>query len=60
VVTKQIGVLLVVIGGATALIAALVIGESGFGWLLRVVGIVLAVAGMVAVVRGPSHGGLDE
>jgi hypothetical protein len=49
-------VLLVVVGGATALLAALAIGQSGFGWFLRVVGIVLAVAGMVAVFRAPSSG----
>jgi hypothetical protein len=55
-------VLLVVVGGATALLSALAIGHSGFGWLLRVVGIVLAVAGMVAVFRAPSSGdpGPDE
>jgi hypothetical protein len=50
------GVFLVVVGGATALLAALTIGQSGLGWFLRVVGIVLAVAGMVAVFHAPSSG----
>jgi hypothetical protein len=60
---RQIGVLLIVAGLAAALLAALAnplgIGHSGFGWhqaLLLVVGIVLAVAGVVVALRPPSSG----
>jgi peptidoglycan/LPS O-acetylase OafA/YrhL len=53
---KQMGVLLVVVGAAAALLGALGIGQSGFGWLLRVVGIVVAAAGMVALLRPLSSG----
>ena len=53
---KRIGVLLVVVGAAIALLGALAIGQTGFGWLLRVVGVVVAAAGMVALFRPPSSG----
>jgi len=63
----QTGWVLVILGAAMALLAVLAnplgIGHSGFGWhqvLLLVVGVVVAVAGAVLLVRtsdaGPSSG----
>ena len=60
---KQAGLLLVVVGVAAALLAALAnplgIGHGGFGWhqvLLLVVGIVLALVGVGMVLRAPTSG----
>ena len=58
---RQTGLLIIVVGLAAALLAALAnplgIGHSGFGWhqvVLLVAGIVLAVVGAVVVLRAPS------
>ena len=60
---RQAGLLILVVGLIAALIAALAnplgIGSGGFGWhqgLLLGVGIVLALAGAVIVLRAPSSG----
>jgi len=57
------GYLLVIVGGAAALLAVLAtplgIGHSGFGWhqvLLLVVGIVLAIVGAVVALRASRSG----
>ena len=59
----QTGWVLVILGAAMALLAVLAnplgIGHSGFGWhqvLLLVVGVVVAVAGAVLLVRTPDAG----
>ena len=58
---RQVGLLLVVVGIATALLGGLAdsvnIGRDGFGWkqgVLLAVGIVLAVIGAVVALRAPS------
>jgi hypothetical protein len=60
---RQTGFLIIVVGVAAALLAALAnplgIGRSGFGWhqvVLLVAGIVLAVVGAAVVLRAPSSG----
>ena len=60
---RQTGLLLVIVGVAAALLAALAnplgIGRTGFGWhqaLLLVVGIVVALVGAVVALRAPSSG----
>jgi len=60
---SQTGWALVIVGAAMALLAVLAnplgIGHSGFGWhqvLLLVVGIVVALVGVVLVVRPPDSG----
>jgi hypothetical protein len=60
---RQTGLLLIVVGIAAALLAALAnplgIGHSGFGWhqvVLLVAGIVLAIVGAAVVLRAPSSG----
>jgi len=60
---RQAGLLMVVIGLAAALLAALAnplgIGSSGFGWhqgLLLGVGIVVAAVGAGVALRAPSSG----
>jgi uncharacterized membrane protein len=60
---RQTGFLIIVVGLAAALLAALAnplgIGRSGFGWhqvVLLVAGVVLAVVGAVVVLRAPSSG----
>jgi hypothetical protein len=60
---RQTGVLLIVVGVVAALLAALAnplgIGNSGFGWhqvVLLVVGIVVALVGVVVALRAPSPG----
>lgn len=58
--SRQAGLLIVVVGIAAALLAALAnplgIGNEGFGWkqvVLLVVGIVVAVIGAVVMLRAP-------
>ena len=58
---RQIGVLILVVGVAAALLAAfsdpLNIGRSGWGWkqgVLLGVGIALAIVGAVVALRAPS------
>ena len=60
---RQAGLLILVVGLIAALIAALAnplgIGSGGFGWhqgLLLGVGIVLALVGVVIVLRAPRSG----
>lgn len=60
---RQIGLFMVVVGVAAALVAALAnplgIGHSGFGWhqaVLLGAGVVLAAVGAVVGLRAPGSG----
>jgi hypothetical protein len=62
--SRQIGVLVAVVGVLAALIAALAnplgIGDPGFGWkqgVLLAIGIFLIIAGGVVALRSPSSSG---